>query len=335
MKLGVLCDYREEGWPSMDLAGDALLGELAKREDLQAVRIQPTYGRRLQVLAKRLPRLQPLQRFSARLLEYPAQLLRRRAEFDAFHVVDHSYAHLALALPAGRTGIFCHDVDAFRQPSPGDQTRPFARGLAHRGLSNVLLGGLRRARVVFYSTQSVRDELEEHHLVEPSRLVHAPFGTSPEFHADGRRDAPPPCEGPFLVQVGGHWLPEHQAYLARHRLEDWVLQVRGLPTARLASLYRAATCVLMPTRREGFGLPLIEAIACNALVAASDLPVLREVGGDAAVYFPLDDLEGWTRGLERLLSRVGQPSALQRRQQSARYSWHSHADRIARTYAAW
>ena len=48
----------------------------------------------------------------------------------------------------------------------------------------------------------------------------------------------------------------------------------------LAALYRRASLVLLPSEREGFGLPLVEAMACGISVVASDLPVLREVGGD-------------------------------------------------------
>ena len=50
----------------------------------------------------------------------------------------------------------------------------------------------------------------------------------------------------------------------------------------------------MPSEREGFGLPVLEALACGTPVVASDIAALREVGGYAAVYCPLDDIEAWT-----------------------------------------
>src|SRR5213079_1224597 len=55
-----------------------------------------------------------LDRMAARLLHYPRALKRLAGRFDVYHVVDHSYAHLVHALPADRTLVTCHDLDAFR-----------------------------------------------------------------------------------------------------------------------------------------------------------------------------------------------------------------------------
>ena len=63
----------------------------------------------------------------------------------------------------------------------------------------------------------------------------------------------------------------------------------GVDPARLEALYAAATVVATPTRFEGFGLPVLEAMARGVPVACSELPVLREVAGDAAVYFDAAD----------------------------------------------
>ena len=64
----------------------------------------------------------------------------------------------------------------------------------------------------------------------------------------------------------------------------------------LADLYRRAALVLLPSDREGFGLPVVEAMACGTPVVASDIPALREIGGDAAAYCaPGDVHRGSTR----------------------------------------
>ena len=83
-----------------------------------------------------------------------------------------------------------------------------------------------------------------------------------------------------LVAAG----PEKEPELARE-LERRGVDLRGyVEKAELATLYRRALCVLLPSRFEGFGLPVLEAMACGTPVVAADEPALREVGGDAAVY---------------------------------------------------
>ena len=58
-----------------------------------------------------------------------------------------------------------------------------------------------------------------------------------------------------------------------------------------------ARAFVFPTRDEGFGLPVLEALRCGIPVICSDLPVLREVGGRFPRYVPVDDVEAWASAL--------------------------------------
>jgi glycosyltransferase involved in cell wall biosynthesis len=69
----------------------------------------------------------------------------------------------------------------------------------------------------------------------------------------------------------------------------------------LDRLYGEATAVVLPTRFEGFGLPVLEAMSHGAPVICSDIPVLHEVGGDAAVYVEAGSAKGFAAALERVL----------------------------------
>jgi glycosyltransferase involved in cell wall biosynthesis len=89
---------------------------------------------------------------------------------------------------------------------------------------------------------------------------------------------------------------------------------------------RGATALVSASRDEGFGIPLVEAMALGTPLVVSDIPVFREVGGDAAAYVDPDDLHGFVRAVQEL----DDPETWQRRStaaraQAARYSWVSSA----------
>jgi len=120
--------------------------------------------------------------------------------------------------------------------------------------------------------------------------------------------------------------------VARGAAEGWLLHLGYVPPAALAALYRGALLLALPSLYEGFGLPIVEAFAAGTPVLASDLPVLREVAGDAALFAPPDDLEAWVATLARLLGDADLRDALAARgaERAARFDWHrsaaAHAD---------
>lgn len=362
LNIAVLADFREERWRSMDLAAEMLLAEAAGHNDVVATRVQPTMIRPAsRLLGARLdPRVaNNLDRAVGRYLQYSAVAHKIRRGFDAYHVVDHSYAHLGLCLPPERTGIYCHDTEAFKEalePASGG-----ARGW-RRSLSLLLIAGLRRARVVFYSTNAVRSDIERFELVRPERLVQAPLGVASEFTPDRHGESQEPrlllhvgslvarknpafllrltaelvklIPGLKLLQVGGTWESSHLELIRNLGIEGSVQQVRDIPRSELAALYRRASVVLVPSRAEGFGLPVAEALACGAIVVASDLSVLREVGGDAVIYCPTEDLVAWTDRLHGVLSSGNAPTREVRLARAERYSWRHHAEIILNRYRA-
>jgi glycosyltransferase involved in cell wall biosynthesis len=370
-RLALLADFPEEGWPSMELAAErlhhaVLAGHAA---DMRAERVCPSFRRR----AGRLPLVGRgrtalnADRLANRHWDYPRHLRRLRNEFDLFHVVDHSYAQLVHGLPADRTGVFCHDVDAFRcLLEPARDPRPaWFRAVARR-----VLDGFRKAALVFYSTDQVRRQIERHGLADPARLVHAPYGVAPEFTPDApgpdRLPAPVADLGgaPFLlhvgsciprkrvdvlldvfaavrrrvpglrlVKVGADWSADQRRQIDRLGVADRVVPLCGLDRRELAARYRAAAAVLLPSEAEGFGLPVIEALACGGAVVASDLPALREVGGAAAVYCPVGDVSAWAETVGRLLGDPGlAPARPVRLAQAGRFSWAEHARIIVEAY---
>jgi glycosyltransferase involved in cell wall biosynthesis len=97
-----------------------------------------------------------------------------------------------------------------------------------------------------------------------------------------------------------------------------------VPLDELVSLYQRAACVVFPSLYEGFGQPPLEALACATPVACSDIPPLREVCGDAAVYFDPTDPDAIAAGIEAALDRSSElgPAGPPR---AAQFTWSKNA----------
>ncbi|MDA8015842.1 MAG: glycosyltransferase family 4 protein [Thermoanaerobaculia bacterium] len=145
-----------------------------------------------------------------------------------------------------------------------------------------------------------------------------------------------PEEPPSLVLVGGMgWKSEAlSARLASLDDSGWLHREGYADEDRLARIYRHAEWLVLASRYEGFGLPAVEAMAASVPLLLSDLPVLREIAGDAALYASAGDVPAWTQLLRKALTdaslRLEMVSRAQAR--SRRFDWRRTADE---TVAAW
>lgn len=380
MRVALLADFVEEGWPSMDLVADMLRVHLAAlpEPELQIEMLRPAMQRRFG--RGRAGAAWTLDRLLNRLVEYPRFLRRQRLRFDLFHVVDHSYSQLIHELPAARTVVTCHDLDTFRclWESGG------GRGPIFRAMTRRILTGLQRAAHVCCDSEATRDEILERRLLPAGRLTVVRLGLRPEFavtpdpagtlriselidagnassigstvdllhvgstsarkridvlletFARVRREIEPRAR---LLRVGGALTPAQQAFAQKLQLPSGsVLTLPFLSPTELAAVYRHAALTLLPSDAEGFGLPVIEALACGSPLLASDLPVLREVGGSAAEYAPVANVEAWVARIRELLAeRRAAPAAWEARrtrcrEQGRRFSWESTARQTMEIY---
>ncbi len=109
--------------------------------------------------------------------------------------------------------------------------------------------------------------------------------------------------------------------------EGWLRQLGYLSVEELAALYCNASVVALPSLYEGFGLPALEAMAFGTPLVASDIPVLHEVAGDAALYAPPQDVSAWADQLERVLTNpaLARDLASRGRARARRFSWERSA----------
>lgn len=341
----------------MDLVAEQLIREGHQLEGWELTECLPPYRRRLSWLGSQG---RTFDRAWNRYVRYPryARRLSSRGGYDFYHIVDHSYAHLVHALPAERTGVYCHDLDAFwclLKP------REHPRGVVLRRLMRQVLTGLQKAALVFTNSQQTTGQLLEYRLVDPSRILLAPLGISAEFQPSDPEEPPEPLtllhvgsciprkridvllrvvaelrrDFPSLrlIKVGGEWSHEHRQFIEALHLGSQVQHLHNLSRAELAKHYQRASVVLVPSEAEGFGLPVIEALACGAVVVASDIPALREAGGAAALYCPVGDVSAWVDVVRQLWKNITEPPDRPTRlTQARRFSWHQTAKTILDAY---
>ncbi|HXZ81850.1 MAG TPA: glycosyltransferase family 1 protein [Terriglobales bacterium] len=363
----------------MELVSSMLLGNLVENfgDQVTAAAIRPAMRRRFsKASAGASGGLHwKADRAWARFFDYPRTVAQLSSNFELFHILDHSYAHLANYLPAERVIVTCHDLDAFRCLLEPDKE---SRSLPFRLMTRRILRGLRRAAWITCDSEATRRAVLEHRLFPPARLSVVHNGVHPAFSPQGNGSADE--EVTRLLRRASGELPEllHVgSTIARKRI-DVLLQIFAslrqiLPTMRLlrvggdftadqasmarrlgireaidvlprltpqllASVYRRASLLLQPSESEGFGLPVVEAMACGTPVVASDIPALREVGGDAAVFCPLTDVHGWVRtciGLLEAKTRDPQRDSSRRAlclKRSQQFCWTEYARRMVEIY---
>ncbi len=141
---------------------------------------------------------------------------------------------------------------------------------------------------------------------------------------------------PLLVAGQAAWRYEDDAALVRDlRMDDRVRFAGYVPDHDLPALYSAATAFAFPSLYEGFGLPVIEAMACGAAVLTSNVSATAEVAGDAALLVDPLSITAIRDGLRALLRDEERRSALSEagRDRAAQFSWRRAADETYEVYA--
>ncbi|MEJ5250623.1 MAG: glycosyltransferase family 1 protein [Armatimonadota bacterium] len=139
-----------------------------------------------------------------------------------------------------------------------------------------------------------------------------------------------------LVIVGkpGWGMHELQRAIARWNLQDRTVLTGYVPDEHLPLFYSAADALMYPSLYEGFGLPPLEAMQCGCPVLASDIPVMREVVGDAGMLLPPLDAVVWTQALHTVLTNEWTRRQMRERgfQQARRFSWTRTASETLAVY---
>lgn len=220
-------------------------------------------------------------------------------------------ADLAALFPetAGRVDVVENGVEARFRPAPEDAAAGERRAMFARG----------RPYILFVGT------------LEPRKNVLRLLGACERLW----RKRP---ESPDLLLAGGAgWKSEPLlARIAASPFRDRILRAGYVRAEDLPDLYRGAEIFCYPSLAEGFGLPVLEAMACGVPAVISRAPALVEVAGDAALAVSAEDEAELAAAIERLLVDEPLRCELSRRgpARAARFSWKASGARTAATLAA-
>lgn len=280
--------------------------------------------------------------------------LASRGRWQLFHATDPDAVPDPRLLPLVAT---VYDLTPRRDPTVWRSMSPDQRLGYHRMLANV-----RRARAVIAISHAARDEIvtglglrqERVHVVSPGidatswrRPDEAPrtgllFVGAPSPHKNlpmllDALERLPAADRPPLT-IAGPW-PAPQANALRRSAKTRDLDVRLEAYAddrRLRQLYWTSCALVMPSRWEGFGLPVLEAMAAGCPVIISTADALQEVAGGAGLVVPIDDIDALAAAMVRLLRDTGEQGRRANAgwARAAEFSWRRSAAALRKVYAA-
>jgi len=267
----------------------------------------------------------------------------------------HAPAYTAPFLTRTPVVVTIHDVSYERHPEWYPYRRDWLRRAFYRRSAKAAV------RVLTDSTFSA-EEIAAAYRIPPERISVVPLGVAPGFappDPDVPIDLPAGLSTPFLLHVGDLHERRNLAMLVDALLDarrhfggsaalslvlagvdrgvgdglcamaaeagspDAVVRLGVVEDDRLRILYHAATALVYPSLYEGFGLPVLEAMASGTPVIASRAASIPEVLGDAGILLPPDDPKAWTQAILRVMNEESTRAAMRARgiARAAMFSW--------------
>ncbi len=164
--------------------------------------------------------------------------------------------------------------------------------------------------------------------IEPRKNLTRLLSGFEAIHADGLTD------GLVIVGKRGWLYDDFFSRLEQSPARAAVILPGYVPDEDLPAIYAGAQALVLPSLYEGFGLPVLEAMACGTPVTCSDTSSLPEIAGDAALHFDPHSVESLTDALRHLLNDTDLRAALRQRgfEQAAKFSWDQVAAETGAVY---
>jgi glycosyltransferase involved in cell wall biosynthesis len=284
----------------------------------------------------------------------------RRSGFSVFHGTNYSVPLLKTC----PTVVTIHDLSLLLWP----QTH--AQHLARRARWRLPLMA-RRADAIIVPSQSIRTEVCEHLAIDEEKITVIPEAPRASFRpmaetaavrrrlnisddfilfvgtieprknlltlvrAFGEIIRNSACHTQLVIAGDEGWLTgELHGFLKNADFRERVRLVGYLADNDLRALYSSCRVFVYPSLYEGFGLPLLEAMACGAPVVTSNIPSIRETVGDAALLVSPTDVDELARSITRLLENGDEREqrSAEGKQHASKFSWDKAAAATLEVY---
>lgn len=370
MKIHLFRDLLEEKRYTMELYADRLARALETYcpERCQVRQYRP-HEVRVPAFLRRLPKMSKLINYYSRFIAYPRQV--RHFQGDINHVIDHGYGHLVGPLDPKRTVVTCHDLILLKVMK-GDLEAPFRPRIAMRAFQ-YSTSRISRAARVLADSESTKKDLVRYGLCEESKISVVYQGIDEGFaqirdenflrqiakkyrlrnswkvlHVGGC-DFYKNIEGILktfaillsefgldccLIKVGAEFTPEQRKLIAGLGIGKRIIHLGRVPGEDLPAIYNLADVLLFPSLYEGFGWPVLEAMACGTPVVASNAGSLPELVGDAGLTLAPTDYGGLAEAVRALLTkRELRESLVEKGLKRVRlFRWDKAAEQVADVY---
>jgi len=277
---------------------------------------------------------------------------------DVYHITDQSYGLLTSFLPKNKTVVTCHDLIPLQyQPQSSFLGRKrYLLNINSMLRANEIITVSRSTKVaiekifgykgnisvVHNGVSTVFQELEPDsknfmrsklNLDKNQKYLLHIGGSYPVKNVTQILQALPHLINFKLIKVG-YFTNSERNFIDQKKLSDRIINIPYLPIDDLVGLYNLADIFVFPSHLEGFGMPVIEAMACGCPVVCSNSSSLPEIGGDAALYTDPKSVESFIKSIDMIDKNQELKKSMIKKGliQSKKFSWDKTARDLIDVY---